>query len=486
MGTDIREETARLLSQGKPASQVRLELEAKGFLTEDIGTVLSTTEQGPMDDRTRGEQRNARLLGTREFFDRIGYGGAPPQFINILLWLSQQANPFILLIIGLLNGLRTIISVALSSILQEYAKLNRVNKNTIAAGGIVFGFSFLLMSFGLLLGNTVGLVLFSVAFIMGGMAIVAYGDLYQKFVNETIRKERLGGFLRGIAHWGIVVTAISLVLAGYLLDIFPMSGTPLDIPLFGKVYHLTLYGYLLSFEITAFAFIIAGYVSSLVSDTREQRSYVFWRFVREHVRIIGSKARALAHNKYATTLLLAVIVSGIIQIIITAYSGIAIYQYLQEQYTMPFFILAIVYATAIVASFLGPFFTDWLQRSTGLTPMLVFGALLTAILPLVLAFNPHLLAIAAALCLYVIGGAITGFAQGLLVRKLLDEETRRSYYQAQSYIIIIPYLLLIPVVAILANLMPLRVMFIVAAGGIVFVVMPIYFLLVTMSQKLRL
>lgn len=478
---DLASEAARLRKEGKSPAQIRFELEGKGYAADEIASHLGTPEV----ERTAEDRKNSRLFSIREFFDRAGYGGASPQFINILLYLAYSAHPFILPFIGVLNGLRTLLSVVWSGVLQEYAKLHRISKNTIAAAGIVYGFSFLFMAFGLLLKNTLGLVLFALSFLLGTVAVVAYGDLYARFVRDTIRKERMGFFLRTIGTWGVIITAAMILFAGYLLDVYPLGGTPWSMDLFGRVYEMRLYGFLIAFEITAFCFIIAGYVSSLIADTRERRTYSFTQFCREHLRIVRHKI-AVFGERPVFLLLLATIVNGVLGIIIGAYSGIAIYQYIAANYGYPFFTIAILYSIAIIASFTGPFFTQVLHRSTGLAPMLVFGTLLAAILPLAIVYKPYVWTFAAALCLHVIGMAIVGVGQSMLAQKIMDEETRRSYFQAQSAVIVIPYLVLIPLVGITAHLLPLHTLLLIAAGGFIGVAMPLYLILVVIGQHQRL
>jgi hypothetical protein len=453
------------------------------MVTEQVAQAEPDESQQLFAKRMKEERRNYRLLAAREVFDRIGYGGATPQFVNILFWIGQQANPFIFFIIGVLNGVKTVLSVFWSGILQEYSKLHRVSKNMIAKAGIIFGFSFLFMGFGLLLHST---VMFSIAFLAGTIGIVAYGDLYLRFSRDTIRKERSGWFLRTLAHWGIVITALALLLSGLLLDTFPISGTLWEFTLLGHSFSLNVYGYVLTFEVTAFAFILSGFITSLISDNREERQYQFGQFFKEYVNIISLRLKTVWSNKYVKFLLLAAVISGILQLSITAYSGIAIYRLLAEHYDKPFVPLAMIYAIAIIASFSGPFFTERIHRSTGLSPTLVFGTLLMAILPLVLVYNDHIAAITVAMCLYVIGAAIVGFGQGMLAQNLMDDEMRRSYFQVQSVLVLLPYLLLIPVMAWIANALPLSTLFVITAIGLVGVVMPIYFLLVVVSQKVKL
>jgi len=472
----VAEEVSNLLAQGMSPEEIRSELEKKGYVGADIALAISGRKNKSDDDK-----RNSRLLSIREVFDRIGYGATTPQFVNVLFWLSGQASGFILLLIGLLNGFKTLLGVFFSNLLQEYQRLHDVKKNMISTAGIIFGFSFLVMALALRIGS---MTLFSIAFLVGAIGVVAYGDLYQHFVYNIIRKERMSTLLRKVAHWGVLITAISLLISGYLLDKFPMTGASFS--LFG--YHITntMTGYLLIFEITAFSFILAGYVTSLLADTKNTHSYSFAVFFKEHHQRMKQKLSVYWTNKYVMLLTLASIVSGLLQIMIAAYSGIAIYKIVQPQYTTPFFILAIMYAIAIIASFTGPFFTQKIHKSIGLAPTLVFGTLLTAILPLVLVFNTNIAAIAAGLVVYVIGSAITGFGQGLLAKKLLSDELRRDYFQAQSYVVIIPYIIMIPILSWVANAFPLSITFLVVAIGFVLVVMPLYFILVLISQNMKL
>ncbi len=430
------------------------------------------------------EKRSTIIFGFREFFDRIGYGTATPQFINILFWIAFQSNPYVLFIVGLLNGIKTVFSVIWSEILQEYAKINRVSKNSIAAAGVLFGFSFLFMAFGLLLRS---ITLFAISFVVGIFAVVAYGDLYNQLVRDTVRKERTGWLFQSLAQWGVIITALALLIAGLVLDIFPpMNGVPWTLSFFGKTFSMNMYGYLAIFEITAFVFIISGYLTSFAKDKREQKSYPFIQFLREHMRIIFYKTKGLWKNKYVGYLLLASFLAGLFQLAIAAYSGIAIYQIVAKTTTTPFLTLAGIYAIAIIAAFIGPFFTQKIHRSIGLTPTMVFGTMLMVILPLVLIFNSNIPAITVALCVYVIGAAIVGFGHGLLAKKLMDDETRRDYFQVQAVFVMIPYLIMIPIMAWIANIWPLSVLFGITAIGLLAIVMPIYFILVLISQKQQL
>ncbi|MBR9700654.1 hypothetical protein GOV11_02210, partial [Candidatus Woesearchaeota archaeon] len=307
MAGDISEEVSRLLSQGKEPKDIRIMLEQKGYAGQDIAAALETSRGVQGRRRNSEDDRNSKFLLTREVFDRIGYGAATPQFVNILFWLSAQSHPYIIFIIGVLNGLKTVSSVFFSNLLQAYDDRHKISKNSIAMAGIIFGFSFLGMAFAILLRN---IWVFSASFLLGSVAIVAYGDLYQRFVNNLIRKERRMPLLRSAAYWGVLITGASLLLTGWLLDKFPMSGVPWEVTLFGITYSLKVYGYLLAFEITAFSFILAGYITSLLSDRRDLRSYRFFHFLREQHRETLKKLHVFWSSKYVALMTLASVFTG--------------------------------------------------------------------------------------------------------------------------------------------------------------------------------
>jgi len=426
--------------------------------------------------------RTSRLLSIKEAFDRIGYGGATPQVVSVLFWLSIQAHPLALFIVGTLTGAKALLSVAWSNILTEYARLSKVPRSWIAAGGVLFGFLFIVMALALLMRSV---WLFALAFLISALCIVAYGDLYGMFTQAVLRREHRGAFLRGIATWGVLITAATMLVSGFLIDTFPSVGTPFTLTILGRELRFRLYGHLLAFEITALAFILSGYVTSFIGDDRHGTAYPFWRFVGEHWRILRGKAAVFWIDARVATLTVSGVILSLLQTMLTAYAGIAIYRILAEQYpATPFFALALVLAIAAIAAFTGPFFTQHAHRATGLAPTLVFGTLLMAILPVALIFRTNVATLAAALGANVIGASIVGFAQGLLAHQLLPDERRREYFQAQWLAIIVPYLIFVPLLAWVAN-WSLELLFSIVAGGLVLIVLPLSFTLVLLSQKTR-
>ncbi len=443
-------------------------------------SALADIASAPVRDRATEDASTSRTLAVKEVFDRIGYGGATPQVVNVLFWISIQAHPLALFFIGVLTGAKTLLSVVWSNILSEYARLSKVPKSWIAAGGVVFGFLFIIMTLSLLMRSV---WLFAGAFLLSALCIVAYGDLYGVFTQEVLRRERRGAFLQVIATWGVLITVATMLLSGFLIDLFPWTGMPFTLSLFGHEFALRVYGHLLAFEITAFAFILSGYVTSFIRDSRTGTEYPFRKFVGEYSHLIRVKTSVFWLDGRVLTLTIGGVILSLLQTILTAYSGIALYRILEQQYPgSPFFALACVLSIAAVAAFTGPFFTQKAHRATGLAPTLVFGTLLMAILPLALIFKTGVAALAAALCANVIGAAIVGFAQGMLAHQLLPDDRRRDYFQAQWVAIVLPYLVLIPVLSLIAN-SSFTALFWIIAVGLVAVVMPLHFLLVLAAER---
>jgi hypothetical protein len=107
-------------------------------------------------------------------------------------------------------------------------------------------------------------------------------------------------------------------------------------------------------------------------------------------------------------------------------------------------------------------------------------------MPLVAAYNPGFLPLFFANGLAVVGSAILGMGQGLLVRKLIRDDQRSLYYAAMSIGVLFPFIFLIPAGAWVAQTYGLVILFKVLAAIILCLSAPIYFILVIMANKQRL
>jgi len=209
-------------------------------------------------------------------------------------------------------------------------------------------------------------------------------------------------------------------------------------------------------------------------------------FVSAFYNRIREQTKLFVKNKYLLTLLFASSITGLVQILGNSFYGIFIYKQFQFAALGGFMNVAMIFTFAIVVSFLGPMFSKFLNKKVGLAPTLVFGTLLIAMMPLVSAYNPHFLSVSVANALSVLGAAILGMGQGLLLRKLLPEEKRKIFFAALSIAIVIPFIILIPIGSWVAQTMGLIVLFKILAFVLLILAAPIYFILVLMANKLRL
>ena len=472
MDNELMNEVKKAFAEGRTVDNVRTKLVSQGFIEEDIIDAIQKIKGA---ERTKDEKKNIRLFTLKEIFDRMGYGFASVQFINILFYLTGAG----FFLIGIINGLKTVLSLIISSFLQEYSKLRNISKKFMSKAGILFGVSFLFIAMAVVIKS---LPLFAVALLAGSIGIVTYGDLYNQLVEQTLKKEKMSKFLLRISHYGVMITGVSLLLAGYLFDKLPMFNAT-RIFLFGKSF--PIYGYLIAFEITAIAFILSGYVLHYIKEKKIENEKIKG-FISDYYYQIKEQTRRFLRNKYLLILLFASSITGLVQILGNSYYGIYIYKEFNFIGFGGFMNVAVIFTFAIVVSFLGPAFSKYLNKKVGLAPTLVFGTLLLAMMPLVSAYNPNFMSVSIANALSVLGAAILGMGQGLLVRKILPEIQRKLYFAALSIAVIVPFIILIPIGSWIAEVSSLVLLFKILALILLLLAAPIYFVLVLMANKLRL
>ncbi|KYK25933.1 hypothetical protein AYK26_01495 [Euryarchaeota archaeon SM23-78] len=478
MSKELLEKVRQAFEEKRTIDDVRSDLVSRGFLEEEV---MDAIQRFKGTERSQYEKKNIRLFTIKEILDRVGYGFASVQFINILFYLTGAG----FFLIGIINGLKTILSLVISSFLQEYSRAREISKRFMSKAGILFGISFLFIAFAIAIRNSLpqlSLPLFSVALLVGSVGVVTYGDLYNQLVERTLKKEKMSRFLLRISHYGVLITGASLLVAGYLFDKFPMINA-VKVSLLGR--SIPVYGYLLAFEITAIAFILSGYVLHYVKEKKIEVTKIKGFISNYHYKIREQTKRFLK-NKYLVTLLFASSITGLVQILGNSYYGIFIYNKFRLIALGGFMNIALIFSIAIIISFLGPAFSKSLNKKVGLAPTLVFGTLLLAMMPIVAAYNPHFISITVANALSVLGAAILGMGQGLLVRKLLSEQQRKLYFAALSIAVIGPFVVLIPVGSWFAQAYGLINLFKILALVLLVLASPVYFLLVIFANKLRL
>ncbi len=470
----ITNDVKKGLKKGFSMDRIREDLIKKGGTANDIDRELLSFSGKALSYKKTEEASNSKKVCIKEFFDRIGYGFGSQHFVNILFF-NIGASYFLL---GILNGLRALLGVLLTSFLDDYSNFRPVKKKFIGLTGIVLAFSFMLIAISIF---TRSVMLFAVSLIVSSIGAVSYGGLYQNLLRRSLAKEK-NHFLRYITVYGIIITSFCLLAAGYLMDKFPATGVPFSV--FGA--NLWVYGYLVVFFVAAICFFISGYVLSLIREKHENfssdvsLSYVF----RVHLSRFRDNFPLFTKNKALLVLFIASTVTGFVQTLGNSYYAVYIYETFWGSYFGGFMNVAAIFLIALMASFFAPGIVKSNSKAYGKFPMLVFGTLLMAIMPLTYYYNPtNLVAISMGTLLGIIGAAIVGFAHGLLASDLMREDQRKAYFLTYGFLIALPYILFIPLGSYVAQVFGLRLVFL--ALGIILscFVVPLYVLIIVLNRK---
>lgn len=380
-------------------------------------------------------------LGIKEVLDKIGFGFTSQQFINIL-FLQIGASLFL---VGLINGLRVILG-NLAYIVMEKFSYTKANTKIIGLSGIIFGFSFLLISVAIFLKST---ALFSLAVIISSIAIVLYGESKNIF--------RISGskayLVEKIIEYSLIITGISLFIAAYMMDNYPHYGIPAIFNIFGKLFSFKIYGYLIVFEIAAISFILAGYILAKLKSGSSLANKAAANFEMSNFKFF-------IKNRMLLLLMITNIVIGIVQTAGYSYYGIFIYQNFNNVLFGGFLNVAMVFLISVFTSLIGYFITKINSRVYKKFPILIFGVVMLAFMPLSFFFTPNLIFITVGTIMGVIGSSVVGVTNSMLAIDLISHELRQAYF---SFINLasIPFLLVIvPVLSYVAQAYSLSALFI--------------------------
>ncbi len=454
------------LTSNSSPEEVREKLLSQGYLEEDVDRAISLIVKKKRS--LEEERRLRRSLLVKEFLDRAGYGFVPHQFINVLFILAGGGYFWL----GVLNALRSVLTTIISSLFQEYLRVRGVVKQFISRAGYLFGFSFLLMPVAIITKNP---FLFALLVLVGSVGVVTHGDFYGELLRRTFKNKY---FLFKVRSYGVLVTSLAIVASGFLMDKFPYTGSE-ALRIGGKAY--PLYGYLLSFEATALAFIVSGYLVSTLKVEEAPTGVKKW--LKGYLKKVNVYLSTFLRNKHLALLGLTSMLVGVTQILGNSYYGVYIYENFKDTALKGFLNVALVYSVAVLTSLAGGWFTKKVQQHTGLAPTLVFGTLLLALLPLTITYNPNLVAITLASAFSVIGAAILGVSQGLLTYKLLRSDERKVYFSSVSLATLPAVIVLTPFGAYLAQVEGLTALFKVVGFSLVFLVAPLYVALVLITSK---
>lgn len=466
----LHEEIKRELERSHSINEVKNNLIRRGYLEEDIDKIISEDMKSKSGERSR----NDGILTIKELFDRIGYGFASQQFINILFMLSGAS----FFLIGMTNSFKTALTSLLSGAIVELRKIKYIGKNLISTSGMVYGFSFFGITIALVMKNP---WIFALSLVIGSLGIIAHGDLFLEYSKALLKHEKRSDFMRFISYFGILITAASLLIAGFVMEFIPLNGAVIDLGFLGiPDISFKIFGYLLIFEITAIMFILSGYLLSLIKDSEALFTIDlnFLHFLKNYLSDTVSSYKIFSKNNKVYLLTIATITTTVLQVVGNSYYGIFIYERFKNQFLGGFLNVAAVFVVALIASLVGSMLTKKFAKSLGEAPMLVFGTLLISLMPFTMFFNPKLYAIALAAALSVVGGVIVGIAQGLLAERLMNESELRVFFSSMGFVSIIPILAIGALGAIIAQALGLQQLFFYLGTSLALIVMPVYFVIV--------
>ena len=454
------------LEEKRGIDLIEMQLIEKGYLESDINEAINIVSSSLQQSQSAEKKRSGKGFVFKELFDRIGYGFGSQQFVNILFFHSGAS----LFVIGLINGIKAVISALFSSILKDYSKENIVRNRTIGYFGIVFGFCFITMA----IARFFGLVwLFAIAIIVSALSVVPYGEFYQKLFSDILKGGKRG-MLQKMYKYGLMITGVSLLIASFILDRLPRI----------NVFSIDISGYLVVFEIAAICFIISGYILTKIEEKGERRSYIkqTMKYLDGYFSKVKRDANEILKSKIIWLILVTATITGVVQILCNSFYGIFIYESFKYVGFGGFMNVAIISFIAILTSLLTPIITKQNVKEYGKFPMLVFGTMLMAIMPLTFYYNPNLVSITVGILLGMMGSAIVGLAQGFLAMEILPEKLRESYFSINTFFVTLPYLITVPAGGYLGQIMGLRKLFLVLSLMLIIIVVPLYFLVVIVEE----
>ena len=458
----ITEEIKKELANNTAIGDIRKKLVQKGYNGNRVDKAINKTIEISKEDKKGLKVGSSKQHILKEIFDKIGYGFGSQQFVNILFFLTGAS----FFVVGIVNGAKVILSTLISIITEEYSKVRSIGKRIIGGSAIIFGFTFLLISAAIFLNS---LLLFALAILLGSISIVPYGEFYQRLIKDKDRT-----YLKNIVNYGLIITAISLFIGAYLMDKFPITGVPLSFTLFGKLFSFRVYGYLIVFEITALSFILSGYILSFIREEKTVLKGAVLKQISLGLKAIKEKLPYFVKNKVVLMLILAGILTSIVQTIGNSFYGIFVYTKFNDVGFGGFLNVAIVFLVAIFSSLFGLIISRIDARAYGKFPTLVLGTLLMAVMPLSYYYKPTLIFVMIGTIIGVMGSAIVGVVNGLLTLDLIHENERKMYFSTYRTYTVISYIILVPLFSYFAQTFGLSNLFLLLALVLVLIVLPVY------------
>lgn len=194
--------------------------------------------------------RNNSLIRKKIFADKVGAGFSSIQFLNILFSFTGAS----LFMIGMINAIKSSLNTVTSSVVKKNAEKGWLSSDLMIVSGLFFGFSFLFIALGI---SFKWKWLFAISLLAGSICFVIHGDMFQVFLDRYMKKFKPGIFGGKAAFVGTVIMAAAIFISAYIVEKIPFGGEYFILPVIGRT---LFYGYLISFEVAAFAFIFSSYL----------------------------------------------------------------------------------------------------------------------------------------------------------------------------------------------------------------------------------
>ncbi|MFA6073701.1 MAG: hypothetical protein WC758_06300 [Candidatus Woesearchaeota archaeon] len=417
-------------------------------------------------------EKNGFLVKNKIFLDKVGAGFSSIQVLNILFYFTGAS----FFLIGIINAIRSSLANVTSYVVRNELSKGKFSKKIMVYSGIFFGFTYLFIALGVSLGLK---WIFALSLLLGSVFFTIHSDLFQTFTEKYLRRIKSNVLTEKWTMIGLFVTLVTIFLSTYIIDSVPFSGKIFVFPLIGAAPY---YGYLISFEFAAFAFILSSYFLmklklEFISSTTEDANS------KNYFKEIFYGGSTFFKNKYLSMLMFATIFLGAFQAIINSFLGIYIYTEFFDSYLGGFLNVGLMIAFALVVVLIGSKIASKMNKNMGVAPLFVFGTLLMAILPLTIVFNPYFPAIIAANMLSVLGAAMIGSGHNLVTARLLNEKDRETYYMYSGLIAIIPFILFTAILSFIAQRAGIVEVFRYAGFGLIVCLVPIYFSIVVWISK---
>ncbi|MGV8168463.1 MAG: hypothetical protein ACP5N3_00235 [Candidatus Nanoarchaeia archaeon] len=417
--------------------------------------------------------RNIFLIKNKLFLDKVGGGFSSIQFLNILFSFTGASY----FIIGFVNALKSVLTTFVSSRVKKCCAEGKFSSDLLLMSGLLFGFSFLAVALAVSLESK---WLFALSFLIGSVFFVIHGDMFQFVLDRYLGGAKQAVYTKKLTALGVLVMAAAVFFSAALMDFIPFSGVHLPTAILGS---LLFYGYLLSFEIASFAFILSSYFVMKISIDVHSAKFKGENQQKKYSAEMITNTNRYFKNKYLLMLTFATVFLGVFQTMINSFLGIYVYREFFDYWMGGFLNVGFMLALALFAALIGPAISAKMNRNLGVAPLFVFGTLLMALLPLTIVYNSFFPAIVAANVLFILGTSMIGTGHNLVAARLLNEKDREAYYSSSGTVALIPFFILAVLFSFAAQRAGLEGLFKYVGYGIIICLIPIYFSMVVWISK---